>query len=246
MSAARRHPRAGGAEDLHVVAPGPGRVDRPRTRRVERAGQAHPGDAERPEQPVLDDRLVGAAGDVLDEQAEQAVVEVGVRVRRAGRALSAARQPELGDRRARVDASRRRTSLWYDGKPAVCDSSWRTVIADTPRSTGVAPTTASEALADGLVERRAGRPRRAAARRRRDHLGDAGDAEAVAELDRLRRFGGTARRSSRGHVRGGRRLARDGRRRRGRRRGAAAAAPGSRRRPVCTISPSTATATDAA
>ena len=34
----------------------------------------------------------------------------------------------------------------------MCDSSWRTVIAATPGSTGVAPTLLGQALADGLVE----------------------------------------------------------------------------------------------
>ena len=49
---------------------------------VERPGQAHAFDSQRGEQAVLDHRLVGPAGDLFDEQAEQAVVEVRVAVRR--------------------------------------------------------------------------------------------------------------------------------------------------------------------
>ena len=57
------------------------------------------------EQPVRDDGLVRPAGDLLDEQAEQAVVEVRVAVRRPGRRGEAACQTLLRRRRARVGAA---------------------------------------------------------------------------------------------------------------------------------------------
>ena len=126
----------------------------------------------------------------------------------------------------------------------MCDSSWRTVIAATCGSATVRADDGGQALADRFVEAELAGLDELQHDDRRDHLADAGDAEAVAGLDRLGRrpaavvgAGGRRRRWRAAEV------VRD------RRGDGGGGVGGGTRKPksaVCTIRPSTAMATPTA
>ena len=136
----------------------------------------------------------------------------------------------------------RKNIVWYDSKPAVCDSSWRTVMAGDLRIGDRGADDVGEALADGLVEPELAGLDELQHDDRRDHLADAGDPEAIAGLDR---FGGRGDDRRRRSSVVGRRRARSTTGRMA----AGGTVGGGTRKPrsaVCTISPSTATATPTA
>ena len=174
----RRHPCSGGAEGLHVVAvrrrtvldlTGAGVVGR---------GEPHAGDPERREQPFVDDLLVRLAGEVLDEEAEDAVVHVAV-----PEATSTDRtgEPDGGGLATRADLIAEEHVLVLrepggvrqqlpDRDVARVRRRDAEIVGNQPTDRVVEP---DESFLDELQHGD-----------RRDHLGDAGDPEPIRGRDR--------------------------------------------------------------
>ena len=174
------------------------------------------------EQAVGDDRLVRPPGDLLDEQPEQAVVEVRVRVLACPARVRRPRDSPTLPAAGHESTWPRKNIDWYDSKPGRVRQQLAHGDGGDLRVGDRGADDVGEALADRLVEPELAGLDELQHDDRRDHLADAGDPEAVARLDRL---GGRARArssswSSMAGVDGRRR---DGRRRRhGRRRHAEA------------------------
>ena len=156
--------------------------------RVERPGEAHPVDPQRREQALLDDGLVGLSGDDLDEDRQQAEVHVRVLVRRPGIELDSGVQAAGGGLAARLDAAgeERVVELAEPGRV-------REQLAHRDRrrrpAGHVDAEVVSEQLADRVVEGQRAVGDELEGDRAGDHLGDAGDAEAIGHVDRLEDHG---------------------------------------------------------